>query len=234
MRPDGSPGRSLHDRGCAMVTLIYGRGGQALEVVGIAHAAGILADDGDTFTVVRDGTGDDRNLLPFDTLTESTAAERFRERESRVIVAIGSSQVRREVVDRVSKRFKRAVFPNVIDPSAIIAPQAHLAIDTGVIALQRATITNLAVIGEHCHLNVGAFVGHECLLGDFTTLGPHSVVCGRCILGTGVVVGANSTVNDTIRLEDNVIIGSGSVVVRDVLQPGTYAGNPIRRLESGA
>jgi acetyltransferase-like isoleucine patch superfamily enzyme len=33
-----------------------------------------------------------------------------------------------------------------------------------------------------------------------------------------------------VRIVDDVVIGAGAVVTRDITTPGTYAGNPARRL----
>jgi acetyltransferase-like isoleucine patch superfamily enzyme len=33
-----------------------------------------------------------------------------------------------------------------------------------------------------------------------------------------------------VRIADDVVIGAGSVVTKDITTPGTYAGNPARRL----
>jgi len=33
-----------------------------------------------------------------------------------------------------------------------------------------------------------------------------------------------------VRIADDVVIGAGAVVTRNITAPGTYAGNPARRL----
>ena len=49
------------------------------------------------------------------------------------------------------------------------------------------------------------------------------------VIGNRVSVGSNATLMP-VRIVDNVIIGAGSVVTGDITAPGTYAGNPARRL----
>jgi len=36
---------------------------------------------------------------------------------------------------------------------------------------------------------------------------------------------------DKLSICDNTIVGAGSVVIRDINDPGTYVGNPARRIK---
>ena len=42
--------------------------------------------------------------------------------------------------------------------------------------------------------------------------------------------GAGSTVIDHISICDNVMIGAGAVVVKDIMESGTYVGIPARKV----
>jgi acetyltransferase-like isoleucine patch superfamily enzyme len=48
-------------------------------------------------------------------------------------------------------------------------------------------------------------------------------------LGDRVSVGTNATVMP-VTVCDDVVIGAGAVVTKDITEPGTYVGNPARRL----
>jgi len=48
-------------------------------------------------------------------------------------------------------------------------------------------------------------------------------------IGDRVSIGSNATIMP-VKICDNVVIGAGSVVVQSITEPGTYAGNPARRL----
>lgn len=48
-------------------------------------------------------------------------------------------------------------------------------------------------------------------------------------IGSRVSIGSNSTILP-VTVVDDVVIGAGSVVTKDILEPGTYAGNPARKL----
>jgi acetyltransferase-like isoleucine patch superfamily enzyme len=49
------------------------------------------------------------------------------------------------------------------------------------------------------------------------------------VIGNRVSIGSNATILP-VRIVDNVVIGAGAVVTKDITEPGTYAGNPARRL----
>jgi acetyltransferase-like isoleucine patch superfamily enzyme len=46
-----------------------------------------------------------------------------------------------------------------------------------------------------------------------------------------VSIGSNCTILP-VEIADGTVIGAGAVVVKDIRQPGVYAGNPARRLRS--
>ncbi|WP_319559840.1 acyltransferase [Marispirochaeta sp.] len=48
-------------------------------------------------------------------------------------------------------------------------------------------------------------------------------------IGNSVYIGSNATILP-VTVCDHVVIGAGSVVTRDINEPGTYAGNPARKI----
>ncbi len=72
------------------------------------------------------------------------------------------------------------------------------------------------VITNHTKHVFGPFAPDENLM---------SVIESGAIIGSGVVILAG------VRISGDVVIGAGSVVTKDVLEPGVYVGNPLRRLK---
>jgi len=50
-------------------------------------------------------------------------------------------------------------------------------------------------------------------------------------VGEGTMVGIGATVSNNVSVCDGCMIGAGAVVVKDITEPGTYAGVPARRLK---
>jgi len=91
-----------------------------------------------------------------------------------------------------------------------------------------AFICELVTIGNDCFISHGAM-----FINDLFQIGKPAA--GRKDLwkstsvGNNVSIGTNSTILP-VRIVDNVVIGAGSVVTKDILEPGIYAGNPVRKL----
>ncbi len=88
-------------------------------------------------------------------------------------------------------------------------------------------ICELVTVGEDC------FIGHGVMfVNDRMRGGPAQVdrdKWERTFVGDRVSIGSNATILP-VRICSQVVIGAGSVVTADILEPGTYAGNPARRI----
>jgi acetyltransferase-like isoleucine patch superfamily enzyme len=49
------------------------------------------------------------------------------------------------------------------------------------------------------------------------------------LIGNHVSIGSNATILP-VTICDNVVIGAGSVVTKNITLPGTYVGNPAKKL----
>jgi acetyltransferase-like isoleucine patch superfamily enzyme len=89
-------------------------------------------------------------------------------------------------------------------------------------------ICELVEIGAHCFISHGAMFINDL----FATGGPAGGDASQwkpTRLGNHVSVGTNATILP-VSICDHVVIGAGSVVTKDITQPGTYAGNPAKKI----
>ena len=68
----------------------------------------------------------------------------------------------------------------------------------------------------------------ESIVGAFTHIGPGAVLSGNVSVGEGCMIGANSVIKQGIKIGINVTIGAGAVIINDVSDNLTIAGNPGR------
>ena len=106
--------------------------------------------------------------------------------------------------------------------------QKGAVIGAGTRVQSHALICELVTIGEDC------FIGHSVMFinDTFASGGPargRKELWRETVMGNRVSIGSNATILP-VRIVDDVIIGAGAVVTRDITEPGTYAGNPARRL----
>lgn len=97
-------------------------------------------------------------------------------------------------------------------------------------ALMEGAIVNGAILAQNSVINTKAVIEHGCILGNNVFVGPGAIVCGDTCIGDNVLVGAGVIIRDGIEITENVTIGMGSVVVRSIVEPGVYLGNPCRKI----
>lgn len=113
-----------------------------------------------------------------------------------------------------------------------------------------AHVEPTSIIGEHCHLMMGAKVHHFAQIGDCTILNTASVVEHECVIGRGVhimggahlggrasvgdfaSIGTNATILPDVRIGTGAYVGAGAVVTRDVPDLAVVAGNPAKFLRN--
>ncbi len=90
-------------------------------------------------------------------------------------------------------------------------------------------ICELVSIGEKC------FIGHGVMfINDlFSEGGPANGDKSKwksTKIGNNVSIGSNATILP-IEICDNVVIGAGAVVTKNIIESGTYVGNPAKKIK---
>ena len=89
-------------------------------------------------------------------------------------------------------------------------------------------ICELVTIGEDCFISHGAMFIND----TFSIGGPargDQTQWKETHIGNRVSIGTNATILP-VSICDDVVVGAGSVVTKDITEPGSYAGNPARKL----
>ena len=80
----------------------------------------------------------------------------------------------------------------------------------------------------HCIVNTASSIDHDCILEDFTFIGPNATLCGGVEIGECSFIGAGSVILPYIKIGKNCIIGAGSVVTKNIPDNSTAYGNPAK------
>ena len=196
---------------------IYGAGGFALQMLDTVER--LQADGWNVCFVSDGGTGD---LCGVPVVSAGVVPE-----NAAYCIAIANCETRAKVASRLKR------FGTLRAASAIIS--RHAAIGEGAVIAHNVVIEARAKIGRHFHANVGSFVAHECVIGDFVTLCPKAVCNGNVHIGSGSFVGAGAVIKNgspskPLIIGAGAVIGCGAVVTRNVPAGATMVGNPARPL----
>lgn len=119
-------------------------------------------------------------------------------------------------------------FPAICSPHAIVNEAVSLGAGTAV--LDGVVVNSGTKIGRGCILNTRSTVEHDCLVGENVHIAPGVTLSGGVTIGDNCMVGIGANVIQSISICGGCLIGAGAVIVRDVTEPGTYVGNPAKRI----
>jgi sugar O-acyltransferase (sialic acid O-acetyltransferase NeuD family) len=146
--------------------------------------------------------------------------------EYEVIIAVGNPILREQIYRKLPKNTK---YFTAIHKSVQIL-DSNVVIGEGSIICPNTILTTNIKIGNHTHLNLGSTIGHDTITGDFFTTAPGVKISGNCIIGDRVYFGTNSSVRERITICDDVTIGLNGGVVKNINEPGTYVGVPVKKI----
>lgn len=199
--------------------LLVGASGLAREVLaaGIVGVTGILDDDPALHGTLFAG-------LPVLGFVDSAA-----ERDEQLLVCIGPSASRRQVVQRLRDHGVTA------DRFAIFAARsarigASSDVGAGSILLDGVVVTADARLGEHTVIMPNCTITHDDVIGDFATLAAGVSLGGAVQVGVAAYIGMNASVRQGLTVGEDSVIGMGSVVLADVPAHQTWAGVPAHQL----
>lgn len=149
------------------------------------------------------------------------------EEELFVCCAIGNSRVRRDVLERLSRK-SNFVYPNLIDPSVYWAE--YNSIGKGNIICAGNILTVNIQIGDFNIINLDCTVGHDVVIENFVTIYPSANISGNVKIRDCVEVGTGSQIIQGKSIGAETVLGAGAVVVSDLSESGVYVGVPVRKV----
>lgn len=149
---------------------------------------------------------------------------------ARYVVAVGDPSSRRRIAgscDSAGLRSTRMVHPRA-ETSRWMDIGDGTVICAGVIAT-----TNIQ-IGSHVHLNLDCTIGHDVVIGDFSTLSPGVHVSGHVHIGQGVFIGTGANIlpgsaDKPLVIADGAVVAAGACVITSVEPGALVAGVPAIR-----
>ncbi len=152
---------------------------------------------------------------------------KFDPKEYELMIAVANSRDRYDITQRLPKETKYFTW---IHPTALIMGN-DVEIGEGSFIGAYSILTTNIKIGNHAILNRGNHIGHDCEIGNYFSAMPGAIVSGNVKIYDLVYIGSNSSIKEKISIHSLVTIGLNSGVVKDIEEPGVYAGVPLVKIK---
>ena len=181
------------------------------------HAREVMAQMGKKLTCFVDDEYVCENTKP---LSE------FDPKKYKVMVVLGNPKHRYDMVNKLPKETK---YFSWIHPTALIMGDVEIG-EGSFIGANSILTTNIKV-GKHALLNRGNQIGHDCVIGDYFSMMPGSIVSGNVTIYDCVYMGNNSSIREKLSVHSLSTIGMGAAVVNNINDTGTYVGVPAKKIK---
>ena len=152
---------------------------------------------------------------------------KFNPQKYAMMVVVADSKDRFDIVKRLPKETQYFTF---IHPSVHIMDD-NIEVGEGSFIGTNSILTTNIKIGKHALLNRGNHIGHDCIIKDYFSAMPGSIISGNCKIYDCVYVGTNASVKEKISIHSFTTIGMNAAVVKDITESGTYVGTPAKKIK---
>lgn len=206
--------------------ILIGGGGHCRSCIDVIEQEGKFRIAGVLDNTIAPGTLlDGYPILGNDSLIEQLVQDR-----NVFLITIGqikTAKIRKKIYSHL--KHLNGCFATIISPLAYLAPKAK--VGEGSIVMHGAIVNAGVVIGINAIINTKALVEHDAVIGAHCHISTGSVVNGTCNIGDEVFIGSGSVVANNITIINETTLGAGTIVVNNITEPGTYVGNPQRKIK---
>lgn len=147
-----------------------------------------------------------------------------------IVCAVGASRTREKIIDNLKRINPHIRFGTVKDPSVVMSDS--VTIGEGTIICANNIITVNITIGCHVIINLACTIGHDAVLGDFTTLYPTVNVSGMTTIGRATEIGTGTQIIQGMKIGDYSVAGAGAVIVSDIKENSLAVGCPAKVIKT--
>lgn len=145
---------------------------------------------------------------------------------SDIFVAIGNNRIREKIQEEIE--LLGANIPVLFHRNAVIGTDVE--IGRGTVIMAGAVINCCTLIGKGCIINTGSTIDHDNVIKDYVHISPGVNLAGSVKVGKGSWIGIGSSISNNINITSGCKVGAGAVVVKDIIEPGTYMGVPAKKV----
>ena len=159
---------------------IYGAGGFARGVAWLVQSCNVESESYRVVCFIDDNVenqGKIVNGIPVMDLL--TAREQFP--QARVVGGVGNPQIRQLLMEKAAQAGFE--FETIIHPRVERSPWIEIGV--GAVICAGNILTTNIVLGRHVQINLDCTIGHDVVMGDYTTLALASMSLGGFTLGSG-------------------------------------------------
>lgn len=140
---------------------------------------------------------------------------------------IGFPETKSKIQRRLSE--KGVSFETIIAPEASVAPYTE--IGPGSVLYWHSIVSVNCKIGAGVLISGGVRIGHDSVVGDYTTIMAGTGISGFCDIGAEVKMGGHAFVIPGRKVGDKATVAAGSIVFTNVKAGTTVLGNPAKRMK---
>ena len=145
------------------------------------------------------------------------------------ICSISNGQIKKKMVEKIVN--DNVKWATLVDPNVQFFKESSCG--EGSILYSGTVLAIHATIGRHVYLSLNCTVGHDSVIGDYCCAFPGVNISGKVDADECVDFGTGTKVIQGKHICKNVTFGAGSVVVKDIEEPGTYVGVPVKKIHGG-
>jgi sugar O-acyltransferase (sialic acid O-acetyltransferase NeuD family) len=202
--------------------VLIGGGGHCRSVIDVAEAAGYVIEG---ILDVRENVG--KHVLGYPILGVDDDIPKF----------LPTCQFHVTVGQIKDNSFRKRLFLKAkesgCEMASIVSPKAHVSrhasIGEGCAIMHMAVVNASARIGSGVIVNTFANIEHDVTIGDFCHISTGAMVNGDCNIGDNCFIGSGAAIANGISICSNAFISIGAVVVKNIDEPGFYAGIPAQK-----
>ncbi|MBS1541764.1 MAG: acetyltransferase [Bacteroidetes bacterium] len=144
--------------------------------------------------------------------------------EIAVVIAIAEPSIRHTIYQQL--QLPRLSFPSIIHPGVFVDEETT--VGEGSIICAGVQMTNHIKLGRFSLVNLLCTLGHDCQIGDFSSLMPSVNISGCVTIGQRCFVGVGASVLQGLTIGHDCRIGAGAVVTKSFSDNKKIIGMPAR------
>ena len=140
-----------------------------------------------------------------------------------IVVAMADPVTRKSIVEKLNN--KNLAFPTIIHPTCQTGDDNNQ-LGKGCILTAGTILTTGIKLNDFVIINLLSTLGHDVILGSFSTVMPGCSISGNVRIGECTMMGTGARILQNLTIGKNCKIGAGAVVTQSFIDDKTIVGVP--------